>query len=329
MMSTSEFEFQPHESVHNHPFTIVYNQLIESNISPEAFRLITYMCSKPKSWKFHDYKLREVCQCGESKLKQVVKELREAGYVQTVSIPSGLADGKFKGSKRLFSGHPIFKNTDRLDFNPSVTDRLIHRQVDLPTVGESTPQVSNTERLNNTKRTTTDARAQGFHPYRENPDMENPPPPAAKAFVAAVVLGEKEKNGQFTYMSESEDLIQEMGKIDITHQRAVLLLGKYGNIRIREVINMTNEKAKTNPQGYFERALINDWKPSTGKGVQDAPKGATRAIQIDEEARKAKEAWDAGEKRIEAIRANPEVMESRISGLRNAMKQARASASAH
>lgn len=318
MSNFEEFDFQADESVHQHPFTIIYNQLIESDISPTAFRLLTYMCSKPKGWKFHDYKLQEVCQCGESKFKQAVKELRDSGYLQTVSTPSGLGDGKFKGSKRLFSGRPIFKNTDRLNFNPSAKtpppERLFHREVVLPTVGETTSQVSNTESLSNTESSSkTRARA----PASLNTN-ENAP---AKAFVAAVVEGieRKEGKGEFEYVPENDDLILELGRIDISYQRATFLLRTKGTRRIREVLNATLANAKINPAAYLERMIANDWKPKVGEAKEEAPKVNVAVIQTQ----KIIESRVEADKLKEALVANPTLKNDRMLALRNANKQGR------
>ncbi len=304
---SSEFHFQADESVFNHPFTIVYNDLIESNVSPEGFRLITYMLSKPKGWVFHDYKLMEVCQCKDSKFKQVVREMKTLGYMQTVSIPSGLGDGKFTGSKRLFSNRPIFKNTERLDFNPSVkeppTDRMVNREYDLPTVGETTPQVSNTERVINTKSSSkTLARAPASLNTKE---IEQ-----AKAAVAVFVEGaEKKGHGEFVYTPSTEQLVLDLGRIDISNDRAQRLIHSKGEERVREAMEYAIAKARTNPGGYFEKTLAAEW----GKGwkeKKEAPKeedlNAARRNQQAEVERKRKEQAKA----LENIRSAPKTIQA-------------------
>ncbi len=230
MSNIEEFDFQADDNVHNHTFTIIYNSTIESDLSPTAFRLITYMCSKPKGWKFHMYKLQEVCQCGKNKLYEAFKELKDAGYLKTVAI----RDGKeFKGSVRVFSNRPIYKSMEFPDFGSSI-NRKSHK----PGV-----EVSNTERVNNTESSSkTHARA----PATLNTKEIEP----TKAFVAAVVLGEKEKGqGQFNYVSDSEELIQDLAKIDISNQRATMLIAKYGTERIREALNMT--QSQNQPSSLF------------------------------------------------------------------------------
>jgi len=244
-------------------------------------------------------------------------------------------DGKTKNSSNLYrinydllmkQADPIKEPTDANnlfpEFNEPVTPPSEHiapcRESVTPMRESLTPvqgiSYTHNSSLNSSLKEATDARA----PATLNP-MQNA---LAKAFVAAVVSGEKDK-GQFSYVPESEELVQEMAKIDITHQRATLLLGKYGNIRIREVLNMTLAKAKSNPAAYFSQALANDWKPSTGKGVQEAPKDGHRATQIALEEQKRKDEWDAREKIKTSMQANPVALESKMSELRNALKKGR------
>jgi len=135
-------EYIAHESVHNHPFTIVDNELINSDLAPETCFMLIYMCSKPPKWKFHDHMLMERLKCGKDKLQRMRKEAREAGYMKLQTIPSGASDGKFNGTYYLFSCRPIFKSTESGLFRLSAN----------PTPGKQGSEVSNTERHNNTER---------------------------------------------------------------------------------------------------------------------------------------------------------------------------------
>lgn len=262
---SQEFEYQPDDSVHNHPFTIVYNELIESNASPEAFRLITYMISKPKGWVFHTHKLQEICQCGERKFKDIIKEVKDLGYMRTIAIRD--ANGDFRGSKRLFAARPIYK----------VMEGAFSAQSPKCTVHKPHLQITNTERLSNTERTNnTRARAPATLNTKEID--------TAKAFVAVLKEGEMKKvcNGTFTYEYFDDELTHSLGAIDVSNARANALIAKYGRERIKEALEMTNKSAKSNPAAYFNQCLAHDWKPSTGKGAKVSAitsSGATESLE--------------------------------------------------
>jgi uncharacterized protein (DUF1697 family) len=143
-MMSIEIEYIADESVHSEPpYTKIYNELIESSLSPRTFRMLTYMLSKPKGYKFHDYKLQEICQCGRDSLQGMRKEAREAGYMRLEKIPSGKGDGRFIGSRYIFARRPIYKAS---------SENLVYRESVSPAAGGTGSQVSNTERLNKTKR---------------------------------------------------------------------------------------------------------------------------------------------------------------------------------
>ncbi len=190
-----------------------------------------------------------------------------------------------------------------------------------PCVGESTPPSKVTtpplvkllpplpqtyqgnSSLNSSSKKTTDARA----PASLNTISQD----TAEAFVAAVVEGieKKEGKGQFEYVPEHDDLIMGLGRIDISYQRATLLLRQKGTRRIREVLNCTLDKAKTNPAAYFERMIVNDWTPAKAK---EAKEEAPRVNTIELETRKRIEAENA---RIEAIRGSTAIVEAQSSAM--------------
>ena len=100
---------EAHESVHNEPFTIVYNELIQqSKLSPMATFLIIYLTSYPKDWVFHDSVIMKRMDCGIDKLKDLFKELKLAGYTKQVPIRG--AGGKMIGSPGLFTAVEGLKN---------------------------------------------------------------------------------------------------------------------------------------------------------------------------------------------------------------------------
>jgi len=326
MSSFEEFDFQADDTVHQHPFTIVYNQLIESNVSPSAFRLLTYMCSKPKGWKFHDHKLREVCQCGENKFKDLVKELKDLGYMQTVSIPSGLGDGKFKGSKRLFSGRPIFKNTEGLVFGQSAE----------PTVGKVNPEVNNTERHNNTERLESSSRAE----KAEDQEKVN-----AMARLAELHRGEQAKlrsrprpvpepEGEFRYeptvvhpiADDDKPLSDELYDEGVSKGCILALLRAYPNrAHIRQSLTKLRHSIKTkgvkNPDGFMRHVMNDPYEePRVSK---TALKEADKLRQSALEKQKRDREYEEGMKRREALQANPVALESKMSELRNALKKGR------
>lgn len=66
------------------PFTVIANQSLQDpNLSFEATGLLAYMLSLPVDWKYsRDWLMRQKQKIGRDKLKRLLKELEENGYLE-------------------------------------------------------------------------------------------------------------------------------------------------------------------------------------------------------------------------------------------------------
>ncbi len=89
-------------------FTLISNQIIDHpSLSHSAKFLLIYLLRQSTDWVFHDSVIMKAMGCQITKLKELFSELRVAGYVKTTPIRGGVR-GVFRGSKRVFSDHPVF-----------------------------------------------------------------------------------------------------------------------------------------------------------------------------------------------------------------------------
>jgi len=171
-------EYVADETVHKHPFTIVYNELIDSTLPLDVIGMLVYMCRQLPGWVFHEHVLLERFQCGREKLQKMRRLAREAGFMKLDKIPSGKGDGKFKGSRYSFSSRPIYLN----------------RETEKPTPGENRLPVkpalfNKTKNLNKTislNKENADYDPQFVLFWKEYPRREGSKKQAAKAFKAAL-----------------------------------------------------------------------------------------------------------------------------------------------
>ncbi len=93
----------------------IYNALVDNfTLSNQAiFLLIFIIRQSPTKFVLRDSYLRRRMDCQQKKLERLIRELRQAGYVRNVSIPG--ENGKFSGSKRIFSDIPEFLKTESMD----------------------------------------------------------------------------------------------------------------------------------------------------------------------------------------------------------------------
>lgn len=69
-----------------YPFTRIDNRLItDASISFAARGVMCYLLSKPDSWVLVKENLINSSPAGETAVKNILKELQEAGYVQRIS----------------------------------------------------------------------------------------------------------------------------------------------------------------------------------------------------------------------------------------------------
>jgi hypothetical protein len=69
--------------IRRHPrrFTIVPNEIIESDLSFEALGCLTYLLSKPDDWTIRVSELRKRAGVGRDKMQRILRELKDAGML--------------------------------------------------------------------------------------------------------------------------------------------------------------------------------------------------------------------------------------------------------
>ena len=112
-------------------FTQMPNDIIErKDMSWEAKGLLSYMLSKPDDWKFYIDDIVKHGNCGEKKIKSIIKELKEFGYLE-IKQERGV-EGKFgnyiwtlnespKVPKGMF-GETIEESLPKIEEIPQIKD---------------------------------------------------------------------------------------------------------------------------------------------------------------------------------------------------------------
>jgi hypothetical protein len=123
-------------------FTTVPNSFFRCNkLSTDARYLLMYLNSFSSTWKFHDEVILKDLDWGVTKLKSIFKELREHGYVKTITISA--ERGRFGGKERLFHWEPIYFLENQKDCkNENLTDSLKKRGSGITEGMENRPSVT-------------------------------------------------------------------------------------------------------------------------------------------------------------------------------------------
>ena len=109
------------------PYTMIANATLQdTSISLEARGLLTYLLSKPDTWAVVVTWLQEEMGVGRVKLNRIVKELENAGYIETRIIRE---DGKIVQYERIVLECPALVS------EPDVTKPDVSK----PDSGEHTP----------------------------------------------------------------------------------------------------------------------------------------------------------------------------------------------
>jgi hypothetical protein len=86
---------------HTGSFTILDNSLLtDARLSWEARGLLAYLLSKPDTWGVRSYDLERNGPAGKQKIRRLLKELVEAGYM--LREPTKLSDGTFTWRTLVF-----------------------------------------------------------------------------------------------------------------------------------------------------------------------------------------------------------------------------------
>jgi len=86
------------------PYTMIANATLQDiSISLEARGLLTYLLSKPDTWAVVVTWLAEEMSVGREKLNRIIKELENAGYIETRVVRDG---GQFAKYERIVHESP-------------------------------------------------------------------------------------------------------------------------------------------------------------------------------------------------------------------------------
>lgn len=108
-------------------YAVILNEpLNDSGLSWEARGVLAYLLSKPNGWEVRNHDLINQSDAGEHKIKRIIAELKEAGYMRRYRVNSD--DGQFTWITDVYespSMNPDHKNTiGRLSTDGSPTDGL-------------------------------------------------------------------------------------------------------------------------------------------------------------------------------------------------------------
>lgn len=292
--------------------------LHDKRLSAKAKGILCYLLSLPSNWKIHIKELVNHFSDGEDSIRSGLKELQKFGYLTIERIRDD--KGRVIGTEILIYEDCLLPGVSIFPSPETHGSQGLHPYRDFPDMGF--PDMGNPPLLN-TDLTKTDLKQTAAY-ARAPSSLNTKEKEQAKAVVAAFVEGaEKKGHGEFNYTPSTEPLVVDLGRIDISNDRAERLILKYGEARVREAMEYAQAKAKTNPGGYFEKTLAAEW----GKGwkeKKEAPKEEDESIarrnQEAVEERKRKEAYEAGAKIKQELVENPGKLQSNIKNLRAALR---------
>ena len=86
------------------PYTMIANATLQdTSVSLEARGLLTYLLSKPDTWAVVVTWLQDEMKVGREKLNRIIKELENAGYIETRVVRT---EGKFAEYERIVHESP-------------------------------------------------------------------------------------------------------------------------------------------------------------------------------------------------------------------------------
>ena len=120
---------------HKSNYTIISNELIVNPLPAVAYRVLTYLLSRPKNWRKNNIDIQKKLNLSAYAVKKALRQIKEYGYAIV---------------KRFKDGHTMwhFFDTPKRDL-PSVTP-VFKPQVEIPPV-ENQPVLINKETIINYK----------------------------------------------------------------------------------------------------------------------------------------------------------------------------------
>lgn len=227
------------DCVHEYNYTQVCNKLIDNKkLSPLSKYLLIYLIKQKRGYVFHDHCLMKEMRVGVAKLKTLFSELRNEGYVKTVTIPG--EKGQFKGKMRLFAKTPIYLTENKGDpkNEPEISKKL--------ELVDDSPKVQ----LPNVRLTDRSA----IDPCIKNTDL-----------VKKTKINKNNKQEETMQASELSDpvvvsLIDLMIEKGLARKRAEGLMLSYGKERVREVLEQLDLAKPSNEAAWIVVALRDGYR---------------------------------------------------------------------
>jgi len=207
-------------------FAIISRDLYQkSGLSLEALGLISYLMSLPNDWIVYVSQLKKVFKVGKNKILSILKELSTAGYMHRYPVRD--LKGRISGWKTKYSDIPEFLcGCPELRF-----PALDNPELEKPELGKLPLQNNNnTNKLKLLKN-------------NHNVGL------VASETDNTVVVSLKEK---IKGLLVSDEVLGEW-------------LKKYGFDYVNEKVELTLSNSNSNPEGFLNKAISNDWKPSQKK----------------------------------------------------------------
>lgn len=104
--------FRTKKGKKNDKFTMVSNDLLNSDLSADSIYVMIQVLKKPDYWKFYIKKFSVEIKFGERRLRTALDELEKNGYCQRNKISKREVEFTFFESKIL---NPELKNTNVID----------------------------------------------------------------------------------------------------------------------------------------------------------------------------------------------------------------------
>jgi phosphopantetheinyl transferase (holo-ACP synthase) len=198
----------------------------KSSLSLEAMGLISYLMSLPDDWIVYNQHLQKIFKIGRDKLRKIMKELKENGYMQRIPVKDD--KGRVVTWKTQYSDYPEFLRLVQVTENPLPGN---------PCPGKQPLQINNNTEKTNYKKTT----QQRVQEYLGNSRVTR---------------------NQFSEQSGTVvvSLLEKVQQWAIAETLVKTWLKQHSAEYILEKIEYTKTHSTTNPAGFLRKAIEHDYK---------------------------------------------------------------------
>ena len=224
--------------------------LHDSNLSCKAKGLLGYMLSLPDNWVFHRDELLKHSSDGRKSLLSAIKELKEAGYLKVT--PERNNSGRIvRWSTYVFESPQNIQITEKgiLDKNQNP----LFDNVENPECGKGTP--------NNKIQIQTN--------YKKTTQQE-------VSFVSKSIAAPKGISTQDSNVVVA--LMERLKYLAVSKVLVTSWLKKHGLKYVTEKIELTEDQKPHNPEGFLNRAIAQDWKPTLPRHSEGKGEGSNKLI---------------------------------------------------